>query len=61
MATGDVLQIIFFTIFFAIMAAMVGGESETLTKAINAVDLIMQRSVMVVMLIAPYCIFLLNS
>ena len=59
MATGDVLQIIFFTIFFAIMAAMVGGESETLTKAINAVDLIMQRSVMVVMLIAPYCIFLL--
>jgi Na+/H+-dicarboxylate symporter len=59
MATGDVLQIIFFTIFFAIMAAMVGGESETLTQVINAVDLIMQRSVMVVMLIAPYCIFLL--
>jgi Na+/H+-dicarboxylate symporter len=59
MATGDVLQIIFFTIFFAIMAAMVGGESETLTKVINAVDLIMQRAVMAVMVIAPYCIFFL--
>ena len=59
MATGDILQIIFFTIFFAIMAAMVGGESETLTKVINAVDLIMQRAVMAVMLIAPYCIFFL--
>ena len=59
MATGDILQIIFFTIFIAIMAAMVGGESETLTKAINAVDLIMQRAVMAVMVIAPYCIFFL--
>lgn len=59
MAKGDVLQIIFFTIFFAIMAAIVGRESETLSKVINAIDLIMQRSVMVVMEIAPYCIFFL--
>jgi Na+/H+-dicarboxylate symporter len=34
-------------------------EFETLTKVVNAVDLVMQRAVMVVMLIAPYCIFLL--
>jgi len=59
MAKGDVLQIIFFTIFFAIMAAIVGRESETLSKVINAIDLIMQKSVMVVMEIAPYCIFFL--
>ncbi|MDM8550237.1 dicarboxylate/amino acid:cation symporter [Desulfobacterales bacterium HSG2] len=59
MARGDVLQIIFFTIFFAIMAAMVGRESETLANAINGLDLIMQKSVMVVMIIAPYCIFFL--
>lgn len=59
MAKGDILQIIFFTIFFAVMAAMVGRESETLNKAINAVDLIMQRAVMVIMEIAPYCIFFL--
>jgi Na+/H+-dicarboxylate symporter len=59
MAKGDVLQIIFFTIFFAVIAAMVGREAETLTKVINAVDLIMQRAVMAVMVIAPYCIFFL--
>jgi Na+/H+-dicarboxylate symporter len=59
LAEGNVLQIIFFTIFFAIMAAVVGRESETLSKAIHAIDQIMQASVMVVMVIAPYCIFFL--
>jgi Na+/H+-dicarboxylate symporter len=59
MAKGDVLQIIFFTIFFAIMAAVVGREAKALTEVINGLDLIMQRSVMVVMVIAPYCIFCL--
>ena len=59
MAKGDVLQIIFFTIFFAIMAAMVGRESDTLSKVIYGLDLIMQKSVMAVMIIAPYCIFFL--
>ncbi len=58
-AKGDVLQIIFFTIFFAIMAAVVGRETEPLAKVINGVDLIMQRAVMTVMVIAPYCIFFL--
>ena len=59
MAKGDVLQIIFFTIFFAIMAAMVGRESDTLSNVIHGLDLIMQKSVMAVMIIAPYCIFFL--
>jgi len=59
MAKGDVLQIIFFTIFFAIMAAAVGRESQTLTEVINGLDVIMQKSVMVVMVIAPYSIFCL--
>jgi Na+/H+-dicarboxylate symporter len=59
MAKGDVLQIIFFTIFFGIMAAVVGRESKTLSEVINGLDMIMQRSVMVVMVIAPYCIFCL--
>ncbi len=59
MAEGDVLQIIFFTIFFAIMAATVKNESRVLAEMINGIDLIMQRSVMVVMIIAPYCIFFL--
>jgi proton glutamate symport protein len=59
LAEGNVLQIIFFTIFFAIMAAVVGRDSETLSKVIHAMDQIMQASVLVVMVIAPYCIFFL--
>ncbi|MDM8523678.1 dicarboxylate/amino acid:cation symporter [Desulfococcaceae bacterium HSG8] len=59
MAKGDVLQIIFFTIFFAVMAAMVGRESDALSNVIHGLDLIMQKSVMAVMIIAPYCIFFL--
>jgi len=59
MAKGDILQIIFFTIFFGIMAAVVGKESETLSEVINGLDMIMQKSVMVVMVIAPYSIFCL--
>lgn len=59
MAEGNILQIIFFTIFFAIMAAVVGRDSDTLSEVVNAVDRIMQVSVMVVMEIAPYCIFFL--
>jgi len=58
-AEGDILQIIFFTIFFAIMATMVGAESQALSNVINSVDLIMQKAVMSVMIIAPYCIFFL--
>lgn len=59
LAEGNVLQIIFFTIFFAIMAAVVGSESETLSEVINALDQIMHVSIMVIMEIAPYCIFFL--
>ncbi len=59
MAKGDILQLIFFTIFFAIIAAMVGRESETLTKFIHGVDVIMNKAIFIVMEIAPYCIFFL--
>ncbi|RTZ99800.1 MAG: dicarboxylate/amino acid:cation symporter [Deltaproteobacteria bacterium] len=59
LAKGNVLQIIFFTIFIAVIAAMIGRETETLKQTINAIDLIMQKAVMAVMVIAPYCIFFL--
>ncbi len=59
LAKGNVLQIIFFTIFIAVIAAMIGRETETLKQSINAIDLIMQKAVMAVMVIAPYCIFFL--
>ncbi len=58
-AKGDVLQIIFFTIFLAVFASIVGRDSEPMTKVINAIDRIMQKGIMAVMAIAPYAIFML--
>jgi Na+/H+-dicarboxylate symporter len=58
-AKGNVLQIIFFTIFLAVFGAIVGREVEPLTKVIHAIDRIMQRGIMAVMEIAPYAIFML--
>ncbi len=59
MAKGDILQVIFFTIFFVIVAAMIGRDTETLTRVINGVDQIMQKSVFIIMVIAPYAIFMM--
>jgi len=58
-AKGNILQIIFFTIFLAVFAAIVGRDSEPLTNVIHGIDRIMQRGIMAVMEIAPYAIFML--
>lgn len=57
MAKGDILQVIFFTIFFAIITGLVGKESEAIVNVVAGLDKIMMRAVMVIMVIAPYCIF----
>jgi len=58
-ASGNILQVIFFTIFLAIMASIVGKASDTMTDAIHGLDRIMQAGIMAVMRIAPYAIFML--
>ena len=58
-AKGDILQVIFFTIFLAIMAAIVGRAADTMTGVIHGLDRIMQRGIMAIMAIAPYAIFML--
>ncbi len=58
-AKGNILQIIFFTIFLAVFAAVVGRDAEPLTNVIHGVDRIMQKGIMAVMEIAPYAIFML--
>ncbi|WP_054699023.1 dicarboxylate/amino acid:cation symporter [Desulfosarcina cetonica] len=58
-ATGDILQIIFFTIFLAILSSTIGRDSETLTNTIHGIDRIMQKGIMAIMVIAPYAIFML--
>lgn len=59
MARADILQIIFFAIFLAIVAAMIGKESDPLIRVIDSLDRIMNKSIMLIMEIAPYCIFFL--
>ena len=58
-ASGNILQVIFFTIFLAIMASIVGKASDTMTSAIHGLDRIMQAGIMAIMKIAPYAIFML--
>ncbi len=53
------LQIIFFTIFLAVVAALIGRETEAFVQAVSGLDKMMNRSVMIVMELAPYGIFLL--
>ena len=59
MANGDILQVIFFSIFIAIVSAIIGKESDSLVTAIQSLDKIMNKAVMIVMVLAPYCIFFL--
>ena len=58
-AQGNILQVIFFTIFLAIMASIVGKASDTMVDVIHGLDRIMQAGIMAVMKIAPYAIFML--
>ncbi len=58
-AKGTVLQIIFFSIFLAVVAAIIGRETDTFVSMVSGLDKMMNKSVMVVMELAPYCIFLL--
>ena len=58
-ANGTVLQIIFFSIFLAVVAAIIGRETETFVDMVSGLDKMMNKSVMIVMEIAPYCIFML--
>lgn len=59
MAQADILQVIFFTIFIAIVSAVIGKATEPLNRVIESVDKIMMRCIMMIMKIAPYCIFML--
>ena len=59
LASGDILQVIFFTVFLALFAAMVGDVSKSLTNGISGINEIMQRGVLAIMEIAPYAIFML--
>ncbi len=59
MARADILQVIFFTIFLAVVTALLGQRSKPFIDVVSSLDQIMTRAVMIIMKIAPICIFML--
>ena len=56
---GNVLQVIFFALFTALVAGLAGEPARQLVGVIAGIDRIMQMAVELIMRIAPVCIFLL--
>lgn len=59
MANGDILQVIFFSVFLALVASLVGDKAQPLIHIVDAIDQMMQRLIWIIMKIAPLCIFFL--
>ena len=57
--SANILQIIFFSLFFALITGLIGEAKNPLVAAIDCVDRMMQKAVVLIMAIAPYCIFFL--
>jgi len=60
-AEGNMLQIIFFTILFAVCVLMVGKPGEGIAKGAEKLNLVMMEVVNVVMHLAPYGVFALMA
>ncbi len=59
MATGQMLQIIFFSILVGISILMVGSKAKPLVELIELVNEVMMNMVNIVMSVAPYAVFAL--
>ncbi len=60
-ASGNMLQIIFFTILFAVSILMVGEKARPIAEAAERLNEVMMQVVTVVMHIAPYGVFALMA
>ena len=60
-AEGNMLQIIFFTILFAVCMLMVGEPGRKVAEGAGRLNLIMMQVVTVVMQVAPYGVFALMA
>jgi Na+/H+-dicarboxylate symporter len=58
-ASGNMLQIIFFSILFGISLLMVGSKSQRIVEGIEVVNEAMMKMVTIVMSVAPYAVFAL--
>ncbi len=59
MATGQMLQIIFFSILAGISILMVGKKAKPLVELIELINEVMMKMVSIVMSVAPYAVFAL--
>jgi len=59
MATGNLLQLIVFALMFGMALMMAGNSGQSVRKLFVEMDVILQRLVFIVMVIAPYGIFCL--
>jgi Na+/H+-dicarboxylate symporter len=60
-AEGNMLQIIFFTILFAVCLLMIGKPGEAIINAVEKLNMVMMEVVNVVMYIAPIGVFALMA
>ena len=60
-AEGNMLQIIFFTILFAVCILMVGEPGKSIAEGAEKLNLVMMEVVNVVMHVAPYGVFALMA
>ncbi|SFP94261.1 Na+/H+-dicarboxylate symporter [Nitrosomonas cryotolerans] len=60
-AEGNMLQIIFFTILFAICLLMIGQRGRALAEGIDCLNEVLMKLVSVIMSIAPYGVFALMA
>ncbi|NOZ55117.1 MAG: dicarboxylate/amino acid:cation symporter [Gammaproteobacteria bacterium] len=60
-AEGNMLQIIFFTILFAICILIIGKPGESIARGAEQLNLVMMQVVNVVMQLAPYGVFALMA
>jgi len=58
-ASGNMLQIIFFSILFGISLLMVGKKAQTIAEGVEVLNEAMMNMVNIVMSIAPYAVFAL--
>lgn len=59
MASGNMLQLIFFSIILGISILMVGKKAEPIAKTIEIINEAMMNMVNIIMAIAPYAVFAL--
>ena len=60
-AEGNMLQIIFFTILFAVCILMIGERGKSIVDGVEKLNEVMMKVVTVVMAIAPYGVFALMA